>query len=277
MTEGGSVTYDFKDRVVVVTGGARGQGLSHAKAFVEAGATVAIFDIDKAEISGVPYGLSGPRGLAGARLWLSRLGADAEVLNVDVREQEAVQEAFSTVRKHFGRLDVLVNNAGVNSVNPLEKITAAEWQAVMEVNLRGPFLCSKYAAPLLRASGGGSIILVSSLTAIKGVWGQAHYAASKAGLLGLMRSLAVELGTAHIRVNTVCPSLVLSPQTLGLSKAGKKAHNDEPAPSVARTVLPGVSLLDTSAVTAVVLWLASESARYITGHNLIVDAGKSIL
>jgi NAD(P)-dependent dehydrogenase (short-subunit alcohol dehydrogenase family) len=272
----GRVSYDFGGAVVMVTGGARGQGLSHALAFARSGATVVVLDLGRAAIDGVPYGLSGPEDLGCAQQQLAAVSPEHRVLAVDVTDEAQVADAFARVRCDFGRVDVLINNAGVNGVASIEGTTSALLGAVTRVNLVGTFLCCKHAMAPMRSAGGGRIVNVASMAAFVGGVNQVAYAATKAGVVGLTRALAVEAGPHNIRVNAVCPSLVMSPQSVGLTKSAAASGARPSFGPVMPYVLPGLTALDAQDVTGVVLWLSSEAARWVTGTVLTLDGGRSI-
>jgi NAD(P)-dependent dehydrogenase (short-subunit alcohol dehydrogenase family) len=261
--------FDFAGKVAIVSGGARGQGLSHAEGFARCGAAVAVFDTSASPVSTVPYPLADARTLEAAGETLAKLCSEVVVCDLDVSDEKAVATAVALVVERFGRIDIVVNNAGVNSLSPYDRLDAAMWHDVLEVNLLGTFWLIKHAAPHLGSAGGGRIINIASMAAFRGVAGQAHYAASKAAVVALSRCLAVELGPADITVNTVCPSIVVSPQTIGLSRASGAAF---PRPGV----LPGSPVLQPADVTDVVLWLASDGAARMTGEVLRLDQGSSL-
>ena len=268
----GTVRYDFTGAVALITGGGRGQGLSHAVSFAEAGARVVVFDVGRTTLPGVPYELGGHGALDSAR---AQLPKDALVLDVDITDEATVRDAFERVRRDVTRLDVLVNNAGVNAVASVDTTTREQWESILSVNLVGAYLCTKYSMPLLQQSGRGRIINISSMAAALGAFHQVPYAASKAGLLGLTRSLALEAGPFGITVNAICPSLVISPQTTGLMKASRTQPRPLAPPGM-NYVLPGMQALEPKDISAAVLWLASSAARYITGTTLVIDGGRSI-
>lgn len=265
----GTAQYDYRGARVVVTGGARGQGLAHAAAFAAAGADVIVFDVPDSERPGVPYPLSGRADLDAATERLAELPGIHTVLAVDVTDSEAVAAAYNDMAGRYGTVDVIVNNAGVNAVEPLEAITKESWDALIGVNLWGAFAATRHGVPLMREHG-GSVLFISSLAAVLGVPGQAHYAASKAGLLGLTRALAVELGPHRIRVNALAPTVVASPQTRELSKL------TPPRQSMPAYALPGITALSTDDVSHAVLWVCSAEARCLTGATIMLDAGLSV-
>lgn len=268
--------YDFSDSVAVVTGGARGQGLSHAIEFAKSGADVVILDRGRELLDGIPYKLSSRSDLKNAAKLLREFGTRSEVLAVDVTSQRAIENAFSLISKKFGRVDVLVNNAGVNAIGNIDSVTREVWDGILNANLLGTFLCCKYAVRAMRRGGGGRIVNVSSVTAIIGMPNLAPYSASKAGLLGLTRALAIELGPDAITVNAVCPTVVDSPMTSGLNEAYSISGSSKKKSNKSSHVLPSFHALRPEDVTSSVMWLASDAARYITGQVIAIDAGLSV-
>lgn len=262
---------DFADKVAVITGGARGQGLAHAAAFAARGAAVVVLDTRKGNRVSIPYGLATSDDFAQAQAKLSSLNDACLIIDADVSDRDAVATAFADVETRLGRVDVLVNNAGINSLRTLAELDESAWQDVLEVNLLGSCWTMQAAAPIMARSGGGRIINIASMAAIKATPRQAHYAASKAALIAMGRTLAVELGQHNITVNAICPTLVRSPQTVGLARVSKT-----PGGFSAPYVLPQVTSLAAEDVSAVVLWLASDAARYITGHVVPIDIGSAL-
>jgi NAD(P)-dependent dehydrogenase (short-subunit alcohol dehydrogenase family) len=181
-------------KVALVTGAARGIGLATAKRFLAEGWRVALLDIERDLLNGAVTGLADPdRTLA---------------LHCDVSDAMRVAAAMDVVSMRFGRLDALVNNAGIAVFAPLLETSDADWSRILEVNLTGPFLCTKAAAPLLREHGGGAIVNITSISAVRASTLRSAYGTSKAGLAHLTKQLAVELASLGIRVNAVAPGPV---------------------------------------------------------------------
>ncbi|MEU7043457.1 SDR family NAD(P)-dependent oxidoreductase [Streptomyces varsoviensis] len=264
--------YDFRDRVAVVTGGARGQGLSHALAFARAGAAVAVLDIG-ADMSAIPYPLSGSDQIADAERQLSDAGDRVLALPCDIREEEAVRAAFAKVRAEFGPVDILVNNAGVTSLVPVRDMSLEQWRQVVDVNLTGAFLASREVIPGMVDARRGSIVNITSGAGIVGMPEQAHYTAAKHALVGLTKSLALELGPHHVRVNTIAPNVVDSPLSASLGELYPQSLDQLGALYGAFFPLASCPVLQPSDVTEAVCWLVSEQARYVTGITLPIDAG----
>ncbi len=266
------VRYNFTGDVVVITGGARGQGLSHALAFAETGAKVAVLDIGQ-DLSEIPYGLSGTADIAEAQRRLKEISYDALALSCDVRDEESVKNAFAEIRSRFGEVTILVNNAGVTTLAPVRDMPLERWNQVVDVCLTGAFLCSREVIPGMEANHRGVIVNIVSGAATVGMPDQAHYTAAKHGLLGLTRSLALELGPHAVRVNAISPTVVDSPLSAALGELYPDSLESLGTLYGTFHPLSGCTTLDVSDVTAAVCWLASDEARYVTGTLLPVDAG----
>jgi NAD(P)-dependent dehydrogenase (short-subunit alcohol dehydrogenase family) len=201
-------------------------------------------------------------------------GGEATAARADVRVEAEVEALVGEAVLRYGRLDILVNNAGVYTGAPVGELTEEQWDAAVDVNLKGPFLCSKHAARhMVERGGGGRILTVSSTSALVGIPNQASYQASKHGVVGLTRTLALELAPHAITVNTVCPTVVYTPMLDFLMETGKAYFQEVARLCGASTVFPGLDALDPRDVSEAVLWLASDAARYVTGIALPVDGG----
>jgi NAD(P)-dependent dehydrogenase (short-subunit alcohol dehydrogenase family) len=248
--------FDVSGRTCLVTGAGRGIGRATAEAFAGAGARVVVADIDEGAAKTVADAISGGGGRA--RAVALDVGAVASVA-------AAVAEA---ARFGGGRLDVLINNAGVNVVKPADAITLEEWERVVRVNLTGVFLCSQAAARVMRGHGGGRIINVASIYGFVGpaLHAASPYAAAKSGVIGLTRALAVEWAADGIRVNAIAPTHVRTEMT-----RARVDDEEYRARLLARTPLGRV--LEPDDVVGALVFLASPAADSITGHVLAVDGG----
>lgn len=232
---------DFKGRSAVVTGGARGIGLAITRGLLRYGARVHVFDMAPGE------------------------GADAYHFHkVDVADSAAVTHAVAQLKD---QVTLLVNNAGITRDRSVLKMTDDEWQSVLGVNLTGAFNMARALAPAMRDVGYGRIVNLTSINGIRGKFGQANYSASKAGLIGLTKTLARELGPKGITVNAVAPGMVLTEMALALPVEFLAKARDE-------SVLPELATPEDIANT--VLFLLSAAARMITGEVIRVDAGQYI-
>ncbi|MTE13730.1 SDR family oxidoreductase [Nocardia aurantiaca] len=233
-------------RVALISGGASGMGASHARAFVAEGASVLIGDISDE---------------AGAKL-AAELGDAAAFIHLDVTRAEDWRAAVDTAVERFGKLDVLVNNAGILDGGPLGTYTEEQWQRTLSVNLTGPFLGLTAARDALVAARPAAVVNISSAAGIQGVAGAHAYTASKFGLRGLTKSAALELAPHGVRVNSVHPGGILTPM-LG-APAGITLDRGEN--TLTRLGLP-------EEVTPLVVFLASHESSYCNGGEYVVDGG----
>lgn len=244
---------EFADDVAVVTGGTRGIGRAVAERLADGGATV------------VATYAHDDRAAAETERALRDRDGTCAVRRCDVRDFDAVSASFEALRDEFGTPSVLVNNAGVMRNALLVRMDPEAWHEVLDTNLTGTFHCTREAARLmLRAGDGGRIVNVSSVAARRGWVGQANYAASKAGVLGLTRAAARELGGRSIRVNAVCPGYTdtdLYRENL--------ADADDPLPDS----VPAARVADPREVAEAIRFLASEASSYVNGAVLRVDGG----
>jgi NAD(P)-dependent dehydrogenase (short-subunit alcohol dehydrogenase family) len=236
-------------QVAVVTGAANGIGAACARAFATKGLRVALVDHDAENLAALAATLEG-----------------CLAISSDVASSAAVADAFTQVIERFGRIDALVNSAGVESVWTIENMPEADWDRVLDVNLKGTMLCTQAALPGLRAAGGGAVVNIASIAGKRMSYnGGASYTASKAGVLGFTRHAAFELGIHAIRVNAVCPGPTLTPMILRNTTEAQRAAIVKIVP-LARWVRP-------EDVAQAVLFLASDAAGMITGTALDVDGG----
>ncbi|MBR0964919.1 SDR family oxidoreductase [Bradyrhizobium diazoefficiens] len=238
-------------KVALVTGAARGIGLSTAKKFLAEGWRVALLDIE-GEL------------LAGAVAEIDR-GEATLALTCDVSDAAAVDDAMATVEQTFGRLDALVNNAGIAVFAPLMDTSEADWRRVLDVNLTGPFLCTKAAVPLMRDGHGGAIVNITSISAVRASTLRSAYGTSKAGLAHLTKQLAVELASLNIRVNAVAPGPVDTAMA-------KQVHTREIRADYHDAIPLNRYGLEEELAEAI-YFLCSGRASYITGQILAVDGG----
>jgi len=269
----------LEGKVALITGAARGMGRSHAIRLAEEGAAIVALDICQ-DIDNASTGLASQADLAETALLVEKAGGSVVTLEADVRDLEALQRAASTGVDRFGGLDIVCANAAIASFGPSWKLSEDAWRDVMDVNLTGSWHTAKACLPVMIELGrGGSIVFVNSVNGLKSGPGISHYAASKHGVVGLMKSLASEAGRFGIRVNSVHPTMVGTAMTM--NEAAFRRYLPEVAePTLAdmQRLMAGRHALDVPMIEAVdvsnaVLWLASDEARYVTGVTLPVDAG----
>ena len=270
-----TVTYDFSDTTVAITGAARGMGAHMAREFARAGAKLALCDLP-ANPSELDYQAGTPDELRAVEHEVRELGADAVALEADVRDEAAVERFFATAADALGPLDVFVSNAGVFVGNmPVTETTSEQWDLALDVNLKGPFLCTKHAVG--RMNDGGRVIVIGSTSSLIGIPYQIAYQASKHGVIGVVRTLALELAPRGITVNAVCPTVTHTPMLDYLAREEAAYYLDEVARLAGMfTIFPELDALDPDDVTGAVMWLASPAARYVTGTAFTLDAGFTI-
>lgn len=239
-------------RVIIVTGASRGIGRGIAVTLAEPGVAVVINYSSSADAA---------RDTAAA---VEARGGTPHLCRFDVSDPEAVKEAFKEITKQYNRVDVLVNNAGINRDNLLALMKANEWDAVIDTNLKGAFLCSQAVVKTMMRQKYGRIINITSVVGVIGNPGQCNYSAAKAGLLGLTRSLARELISRNITVNAVAPGFIETDMTLRLPEKVREEL---------LTQIPAGRYGSPEDVAAAVKFLASDEAGYITGQIIHVNGG----
>jgi (+)-trans-carveol dehydrogenase len=275
-------TQRLAGKVAFVTGAARGQGRSHAVRLAGEGADIIAVDLCD-QLESVAYPMSTVADLDETVAAVEGLGRKIIARPADVRDLAALRQVVDEGVAAFGRLDVVVANAGIATYAPALELSELEWDEMVEVNLGGVWRTVRAAVPHVKAGGeGGSVIITSSASGLRAIPNAAHYAAAKHGLVGLMKVLALELGRDRIRVNTIHPTTVDSPMvqndaTLELFLPGRADKSPEAFARIATqlNVIP-VPWIQPETVSDLVAFLASEEARYITGAAIPVDAGMSI-
>jgi NAD(P)-dependent dehydrogenase (short-subunit alcohol dehydrogenase family) len=249
---------DYKNKVAFITGAGSGIGRATALAFASEGSKVVIADFSE----------------VGSQQTLKLIkdnGGEAIVAKCDVRSEEDIKRALDLTIKTYGRLDFVFNNAGSEQkAGPIAETTVDEWDRIMNINLRGVFLCMKHQLPLLVKQGGGVIVNTSSGAGIIGIKNGGAYTASKHGLIGLTKSAALDYASFNIRVNAVCPGYIdtsMMDRFTGNTKEGRdQVISEEP---VGRMGKP-------EEIAATVLWLCSDLAAFVVGHALVVDGGQTV-
>jgi NAD(P)-dependent dehydrogenase (short-subunit alcohol dehydrogenase family) len=241
--------FKLDGRVGLVTGGAKGLGLAIARALAEAGASVALTSRDEASARGAATDLA------------ASTGATVEGFACDVTDAASVDALVSAVAARFGRLDILVNNAGLTRRAPLSALSVENFDLVVDVNLRGTWLCAKAAEPHLRASGHGRIINIASMFAFVGMPDRTPYVAAKGGVVALTRALALELASDKVTANAICPGPFMT------------SMHDAAARADMLRAIPLGRWGDPAELGPAVVYLASDAAAFMTGATLTLDGG----
>ncbi len=245
----------LKDKTAIITGGAQGLGKAYAKRLSEEGAKVVVADI-----------------LDGKALQqeIEEKGGEALALYTDVSDEQSIEEMVSKTIERFGRIDILINNAAVFAtikLKPFFEISAQEWDQLMQVNLKGTFLCCKAVYPQMKKQGSGKIINVSSGTFFKGMPYFIHYVTSKGGIIAFSRALAREIGNDGISVNVIAPGYTLSDALLETPMLDEKMN----------TAMLGTRCFKRDELpedlTGTIVFLASDESDFITGQTIVVDGG----
>ncbi|MDQ8004169.1 MAG: 3-oxoacyl-ACP reductase family protein [Pedobacter sp.] len=248
--------YEFKDKIALVTGASQGLGKGIAIALAKKGATIIgnyIGDDKVAEET-----LNELKGL----------GVEAIMINADVSKEVEVERLFKEIADRYGKLDILINNAGTSQAKDIFELDFEDWNKMMEVNLGSGFLCSKKAMQIFKAQNSGRIVFVSSLVAQQGaLYGHAHYAASKSGQLGLMKTLARTGASYNVTVNAVAPGIIHT-------ELLEKIHGKEGVEQLAKTVPLGLGSVDD--VGNVVAFLCADESKYLTGVTIDINGGMYI-
>lgn len=245
----------LKDRVAIITGGARGIGKKISQTFLKEGASVYIFDVNEEE---------------GARTVGELQPAyDGKVIffKVDITDEKSVEQSIEKIIEAEGRIDILVNNAGITRDNLILRMSLEDWKKVIDINLTGAFICSKHTVKYMVKNRSGKIINISSIVGVHGNAGQSNYSSSKAGIIGLTKTLARELAGRNILVNAIAPGYIDTEMTKKLSDKIKEKLMEQ---------IPTGRLGSVDDVAKTALFLASDDSNYITGTVINLDGGMGI-
>lgn len=269
----------FEGRRVLITGGARGQGRNHAVRFAREGADVAVLDIASTRIETVPYDIASPEDLEQTVALIEAEGQRGLAVQADVRSATEVNRAVERVLERFEAIDVLVVNAGICTFGALESMDEDLWQTMIDVNLTGAFNSVRAAVPGMVENGYGRVIATSSMAGRAGWENIGHYAASKWGLIGMVKSLALEVADRGVTANIVCPSSVNTPMMHNeASYRLFRPDLEDPTMEDALPAFQSVNVLpvpyaETDDISDSVLFLASDKAKFITGATLSPSTG----
>lgn len=245
----------LKDKVAIITGGARGIGKKISQTFLKEGASVYIFDVNEEE---------------GARTVGELQPAyDGKVIffKVDITDEKSVEQSIEKIIEAEGRIDILVNNAGITRDNLILRMSLEDWKKVIDINLTGAFICSKHTVKYMVKNRSGKIINISSIVGVHGNAGQSNYSSSKAGIIGLTKTLARELAGRNILVNAIAPGYIETEMTEKLSDKIKEKLMEQ---------IPTGRLGSVDDVAKTALFLASDDSNYITGTVINLDGGMGI-
>ncbi|MGY8635360.1 SDR family oxidoreductase [Bradyrhizobium sp. 14AA] len=244
----------LKNKVAIVTGAAAGIGAATAKLFTSEGARVVVADWNE----------------AGARAVAQEIGEAAFAVGVDVRDAAAVRSMISACVERFGRLDVLVNNAGKGTLGSVVTASEAEWDDIVSINLKSVFLCSKFAIPVMASAGGGVIVNTASNIAQVGIKDRAAYVAAKGGVASLTRAMALDHAPENIRVNAVCPGVIWSTY---FDKMLQQVPDPDAFVAGLKARAPMARVGQPEEIASMILWLASDESSFATGGMFTVDGG----
>jgi 3-oxoacyl-[acyl-carrier protein] reductase len=245
----------LKDKVAIITGGARGIGKKISQTFLKEGASVYIFDVNEEE---------GARTVGELQ---PAYDGKVNFFKVDITDEKSVEQSIEKIIEAEGRIDILVNNAGITRDNLILRMSLEDWKKVIDINLTGAFICSKHTVKYMVKNRSGKIINISSIVGVHGNAGQSNYSSSKAGIIGLTKTLARELAGRNILVNAIAPGYIETEMTEKLSDKIKEKLMEQ---------IPTGRLGSVDDVAKTALFLASDDSNYITGTVINLDGGMGI-
>lgn len=252
-----------EDKVMIMTGAASGIGLGIAKVFLNKGAKVVLADLDKDKLN---------QEVA----QLKRQGFDCIAIQVDVTEENEMAQMIEATIKHYGRLDILFNNAGLQHVSPIESFSTDKFRQMVDIMLTGSFIGTKYALPIMKEQGYGRILNMSSINGIIGFAGKAAYNSAKHGIIGLTKVAALETATEGITVNALCPGYIDTPLVRNQMEdlaSHRGVSSEQVLEEVLFPLIPQKQLIDIQDVADYALFLCSDGAKSVTGQAILIDGG----
>lgn len=248
--------FNLTGKLAIITGASQGLGMEIARFMAEAGASVALIARNEEKLSKLEKELTDS-------------GHQALSVPLDIMDTEKIQSAMKKINDHFGRIDILINNAGTNITKPAEEITEADWDQVLDLNLKSAFFCCQAAGEYLKKSKNGKIINMSSQMAAVGYYKRSAYSSSKGGMTQLTRSLAIEWAKHHVNVNAVAPTFVETPLT-------KPMLEDPDFQNDVMSRIPLRRLAKPEDLFGAILFLSSASSNMVTGQTLYIDGGWTV-
>ncbi|MEM9141893.1 MAG: 3-oxoacyl-ACP reductase FabG [Bacteroidota bacterium] len=242
----------LKDKIAIVTGGSRGIGQAVAELFAQEGAIVVILDL-------LPEGREVANGITAK-------GGKAEYHTISVTDKTAVEVLFGQINERYGKIDILINNAGITRDRTLEKMSEEEWDAVIQVNLKGVFICAQAVLPYMKANKYGRIVSAASNVGLRGNFGQTNYAATKAGVIAMAKTWTVEFGKHGITSNAIAPGFTMTDMVKQIPEQHFEAI---------KASIPLKTVAQPIDIAYGYLYLASDEARFVSGICLTIDGGTS--
>ncbi|KZE63741.1 3-hydroxybutyrate dehydrogenase [Fictibacillus phosphorivorans] len=252
-----------ENKVVVITGSASGIGFEIGKVFAENGSKVVLTDLNA-------------EGVKKAAEELKNLGHEAIGLKADVTSEEDIKNMIETAHKEYGRVDVLINNAGLQHVSPIEEFPTDKFELMIKIMLTAPFIATKHVMPIMKKQGFGRIINISSINGLIGFAGKAAYNSAKHGVIGLTKVAALESAAEGVTVNALCPGYVDTPLVRGQLEDLAKTRNvslDKVLEEVIYPLVPQKRLMDVSEIADYAMFLSSDKAKSVTGQAIVIDGG----